>query len=144
LELGTFVYGPLYAAVGLGLGGASLVGPTRETDGLRETPSGAMYVTGFGVAGVQVALGPLTLRADLAAGVRVVSLSFQSRYGSCEGRVNVLSARALLAPRAAVEVRVNPWTSLGFSGAVDALSPAAWNLGVHVRWSLRAYDGTSR
>ncbi len=133
-----------YVGAQLDVAGTALDGPATATNGLVETPRAVAGVGVGGFAGVMFQHGAFTARAEVMAAVDVDVLTFASALGPCNGTATSTFLHGRIEPRAALEARVSPWTSVGVMGGTNALDTADWSASVYVRWSLRSYDGTAR
>jgi hypothetical protein len=134
----------LYAGIeGSGSLGPGLVGDT--------TPPTGWYTVGLGTAsyfavgalvGTHVVIGPIGLRAELAAFAGFFAMDFPVHVSGCGFDQRFETTDALVVPRVGVEVWLSPWVTLGARAGVDVVGPgrefeADFGIGFHTR----TYDG---
>lgn len=136
----------LYIGLGWGLALGSNTGNTVDSNGYRIALRSGVNMIHGRVApfiGVRAPLGRLSLRAELAPSLQILSVLVQAT--DAEGKVTPGSAggfRFALEPRLAVDYWTTPDTTFSLWSGANALRPGDITVGLAVMGHIRAFDGT--
>jgi hypothetical protein len=105
-------------------------------------PRAGLYVASAAVLGTVLRAGDTDLRAEVAAGGRVLGLTVDSRLGGCEAQSTAWSGQALVEPRVIVDRWLSPWLTAGVMVGSNLAVPSDLSIGVSLTGHARAYDSS--
>ena len=137
VRIGGYLFGPLYAGVGLGVGLGTNRFESFQVNRTLLTSSGGINTGGevwSGLLGVRVPLGRLSLRVE--GDVSWVPFCVSGANGG------VCLTPGVLEPRAALDVWATPHLTMSLFGGIDALHPnEPSTLGISMEFHTRSFDG---
>ncbi|MCB9562086.1 MAG: hypothetical protein H6708_16910 [Kofleriaceae bacterium] len=141
--VGRRVYGGVEASVG---GVAGDEGQATEAmAGATMRPSVTASLTGGGVLGARLRVRqgrrPITLSAEVFAGVQTVMVEVHSQYLACDTTSTSSAHQTLVEPRLRAEAWLSPWMTVGAFAGSDLLHPGGEVMGVYLGAHVRAFDG---
>lgn len=110
-------------------------------DGQQQEGEG-YYYTGAAVGGAGFYLGNLLLRAELAAGGRVIALASRARDAASSARNRSSFTRLVIEPRASAELWLSPWLTIGARAGTDLVNDQEVMFGLYLGIYSHAFDGS--
>lgn len=105
------------------------------------THTSSLVAAAHAVAGIQGAVGPGSLGAEIAGGVRSITHYYESRYLACVTTTAHGAAMPVLEARARASYWLTPFISVGATAGASLVDRGAWVGGLHLGFATQAYGG---
>ncbi len=138
-------YVGMEASIGA-VGGDDRTAAVASSVGATATSEVTLSVVGGGVVGGRVRLRPdaarpVTVAAEVFAGVHTLAMSVDSIYGECVTTSTSADSRLLIEPRVRAEAWLSPWFAVGAFAGADVRGDGAAVMGIYLGGHSRAFDG---
>jgi hypothetical protein len=146
IRVAAMVSSYFYIGFGWGLALGSNTGNTVESNGYRVALGSGVNMIDARVApffGVRAPLGRLSLRAEVAPSLQILTVLVRATDGGGKETAGSLGGfRFALEPRLAVDYWVTPDTTFSLWSSANALRPGDMAVGLAVMGHIRGFDGT--
>lgn len=105
------------------------------------TYTSSLVAGAHAVAGIQGAVGPGSLGAEMVGGVRSITHDYESRYLACVTTTSHTAAMPVLEARARASFWLTPFVNVGATAGASLIDRGAWVGGLNLGFVTQAYGG---